>query len=164
MPLIYPRLRAIAGSLKRDEPATSSLPATALVHEVYLRPLNQRRLGWDDREHFFSFSAQVMRLILSDHARARLASKRGGAAVRVPVHEVSKTKKFSTSTGRSTRSRHSNCAIFWAAFSRKPPRSCVIRKPPQTATWRWRAPGCSTASRAACANVDPSSSYVPSAQ
>lgn len=87
MSLVYPRLREMAGSVKRDEAATVSLQTTALVHEAYLRLLNQRRIGWKDREHFFSFSARVMRFILVDHARGRLASKRGGAAVRVPLHE-----------------------------------------------------------------------------
>jgi RNA polymerase sigma factor (TIGR02999 family) len=87
MPLIYPRLRAMAGGLERNERAASTLQATGLVHEAYLRLLQQKSLGWEDREHFFSFAAHVMRLILTDHARSRLAQKRGGAAVRVPLHD-----------------------------------------------------------------------------
>ena len=87
MPLVYPRLKAIAGSLNRHEAEAPTMQPTALVHEVYMRLLNQRSLGWEDREHFFSFSAQAMRIILTDHARARLASKRGGDHVRVPLHE-----------------------------------------------------------------------------
>jgi RNA polymerase sigma factor (TIGR02999 family) len=86
MPLIYPRLRAVAGGLGRYESA-SSLQATALVHEAYVRLLQQNSLGFEDREHFFSFAAQVMRLILTDHARARLSQKRGGGAKRIPLHE-----------------------------------------------------------------------------
>jgi RNA polymerase sigma factor (TIGR02999 family) len=58
-----------------------------LVNEAYLRLIQQRRLNWEDREHFYSFAAQVMRLILTDHARARLASKRGGSLERVPLHD-----------------------------------------------------------------------------
>jgi RNA polymerase sigma factor (TIGR02999 family) len=87
MPLVYPRLRAIAGSLERREVASPSVQATALVNEAYLRLVQQRRLTLQDREHFYSFAAQVMRLILADHARARLASKRSGTLERVPLHE-----------------------------------------------------------------------------
>ena len=87
MPLIYPRLRAMAGGLERHERVESTVQATGLVHEAYLRLLNQKSIGWEDREHFFSFAAQVMRMILTDHARARLAQKRGGASVRVPLHD-----------------------------------------------------------------------------
>jgi RNA polymerase sigma factor (TIGR02999 family) len=87
MPLVYPRLRSIAGSLERQEGVLPSVQATALVNEVYLRLIQQRRLSWDDRQHFFSFAAQVMRMILADHARARLASKRGGKLERIPLHE-----------------------------------------------------------------------------
>jgi RNA polymerase sigma factor (TIGR02999 family) len=87
MPLIYPRLRAMAGGLERNERSNSTVQATGLVHEAYLRLLQQKSLGWQDREHFFSFAAYVMRMILTDHARSRLAQKRGGAAVRVPLHE-----------------------------------------------------------------------------
>lgn len=87
MPLIYPRLRAMAGGLGRHERAESTVQATGLVHEAYLKLLQQKSLGWQDREHFFSFAAHVMRMILTDHARTRLAQKRGGAAVRVPLHD-----------------------------------------------------------------------------
>ena len=87
IPLIYPRLRSIAGSLERHESNLPMIQATALVHEAYMRLLGQRSLGWADREHFFSFAAHVMRLILADHARARSAGKREGARTRVPLHE-----------------------------------------------------------------------------
>lgn len=87
MPLVYPRLRTIAAAYERRESKDLTLQATALVNEVYIRLLGQRRLGWEDREHFYSFAAQMMRLILADHARARLSAKRGGHAVRVPLHD-----------------------------------------------------------------------------
>lgn len=87
MPLIYPRLRAVTGGLGRHERGPSTLQATGLVHEAYMRLVQQRSLTWEDREHFFSFAAQVMRLILTDHARTWLSLKRGGAAVRMPLHE-----------------------------------------------------------------------------
>lgn len=84
MPLVYPRLQAMAGSLARHE-QQDTLQATAIVHEVYLRLLKVRHLELADREHFFSFAARLMRLILVDHARTRGARKRTG--IRVPLHE-----------------------------------------------------------------------------
>lgn len=84
MPLVYPRLQAIAGSLARRE-SHDTLQATALVHEVYLRLLKVRHLELTDRQHFFSFAARLMRLILVDHARLRGAGKRSGT--RIPLHE-----------------------------------------------------------------------------
>lgn len=86
MPLVYPRLRAIAGSLSRNENDPVTQP-TALVHEAYMRLLDQQRLCWTDRVHFYSFAAQLMRHILIDESRARMAGKRGGSQVRVPLHE-----------------------------------------------------------------------------
>ena len=87
MPLIYPRLKSIAGALERHQGANSGLQPTVLVHEAFLRLMNQRRLGWESREHFFSLAALAMRQILTDAARARLAIKRGGTRQRVPLHE-----------------------------------------------------------------------------
>ncbi len=84
MPLVYDRLRMIASSFYQG---VETLGATALVHEAYIRFLQQRRLGLSDREHFYSFAAQVMRFILIDHARTSKASKRGGARPHVPLHE-----------------------------------------------------------------------------
>ena len=85
MPLVYPRLRAIAGGLSRRE-GESVMQATALVHEAYMRLLDQQSLNWEDRGHFYSFSAQLMRHILIDRARARATNKRGRDQVRVPLH------------------------------------------------------------------------------
>jgi RNA polymerase sigma factor (TIGR02999 family) len=90
VPLVYPRLRAIAGSFflrpgqGQNDP---TLQPTALVHEAYLRLLHQERVSWEDREHFFTFAARVMRSILVDHLRARESFKRGGAVARIPLHE-----------------------------------------------------------------------------
>ena len=61
--------------------AQASLQSTDLVHEVYLRLVNARELNWQDRAHFFAVSATLMRRILLDHARARIADKRGGGDV-----------------------------------------------------------------------------------
>src|SRR5689334_18842515 len=87
MPVVYPRLRAIANSFYRGETRDPTVGATALVHETYLRLLQQNRLELNDREHFYSLAAQVMRRILVDHARARRAEKRGGAVQHVPLHD-----------------------------------------------------------------------------
>ena len=78
MPLVYEGLRKVARrQLHRESPA-HTLSSTALVHEVYLRLLQQRQLAATDREHFFAIAGQTMRRILVDHARARMRLKRGG--------------------------------------------------------------------------------------
>src|SRR4051812_27742193 len=87
MTFVYPRLRLIASSFYQGDTADPTLGATALVHEAYMRLLGQRRLQLADREHFYSFAAQVMRYILIDHARARKSGKRGGGVRHVPLHE-----------------------------------------------------------------------------
>ena len=86
MSLVYPRLRLIASRFYRSDLPDPTLGATALVHEAYMRLVQQRRLELSDREHFYSFAAQVMRSILIDHARAQKSEKRGGGR-RVPLHE-----------------------------------------------------------------------------
>jgi RNA polymerase sigma factor (TIGR02999 family) len=87
MPLVYPRLRSIAAGMGRQSSKTPTLQATGLVHEAYLRLLNRNSISINDREHFFSFAAQVMRHILVDHVRTRQSQKRGGARERIPFHE-----------------------------------------------------------------------------
>jgi RNA polymerase sigma factor (TIGR02999 family) len=87
MPLVYPRLRAIAAGMGRQSSKNPTLQATGLVHEAYLRLLNRNSITLNDREHFFSFAAQVMRHILVDHVRTRLSQKRGGTRERIPFHE-----------------------------------------------------------------------------
>lgn len=75
---IYDELhRQAARAMRREEPA-HTLQATALVNEAYLRLIDQRRVQWRNRAHFFGIAAQLMRRILVDHARARQAAKRGG--------------------------------------------------------------------------------------
>ena len=82
MPLVYAQLHAQARRYMRGERAGATLQSTALVHEVYLRLTKARVVNWNDRAHFFALSAQIMRRILVDAARARTASKRGGGAPR----------------------------------------------------------------------------------
>lgn len=77
-PLVYDELRRIAAGFLQAERPGHTLQPTALVHEVYLRLVRQHRLRWEDRVHFLSFAARLMRRVLIDHARARRRSKRGG--------------------------------------------------------------------------------------
>lgn len=87
MPLVYPHLREVAAAYVRRERNPDVIQATALVHELYLRLLNQRKAAWEDRRHFYTFSAKVMRMILIDHARQGQAQMRGGDLQRVPLSD-----------------------------------------------------------------------------
>jgi RNA polymerase sigma factor (TIGR02999 family) len=87
IPLVYPDLKRIAsGYLRREQPG-NTLQATGLVHELYLKLCNQREANWEDRSHFYTFSAKVMRMLLTDHARRNLRDKRGGHQDRVPLSD-----------------------------------------------------------------------------
>ncbi len=86
MPLVYPRLRAIAGSVFRGSSDNTTIQPTVLVHETYLRLLSQNSVSLADREHFFCFAAHCMRRILVSHFRARGAQKRGGIPIHLPLH------------------------------------------------------------------------------
>ena len=77
MDAVYAELRRLAGAHLMRERQDHSLPATALVHEAYLKLVDQRRVRWQNRTQFFAIASQVMRRLLIDHARARAASKRG---------------------------------------------------------------------------------------
>ena len=86
-PFVYEELRRMArGYLRREDP-NNSLQATALVHEAYLKLVDARVARWQDRAHFFAISARLMRRILVDAARTRIAGKRGGGAIRVEINE-----------------------------------------------------------------------------
>lgn len=77
-PLVYEELRAIAASRLRAERAGHTLSATALVHEAYLKLVDQERADWQNRAHFFAVAATAMRRILLDYAIARKAEKLAG--------------------------------------------------------------------------------------
>lgn len=79
MAAIYDDLKRLAASQLRGERPGHTLNHTALVHEAYIRLINQRNVDWNDRLHFFSIAARIIRRILTDHARERHALKRGGA-------------------------------------------------------------------------------------
>src|SRR5687768_9566304 len=80
-PMVYAELRRIAArALSRERP-DHTLQSTALVHEAFLKLMNQQRVDWQSRAHFFGLAAQLMRRILVDHARRIGRAKRGGGAV-----------------------------------------------------------------------------------
>ncbi len=79
MPLVYDELRRLARSYLSRERANHTLQPTALVHEAYMRLIDQSSVSWQGRAQFFGLAAQLMRNVLVNHARRRKASKRGGA-------------------------------------------------------------------------------------
>jgi len=83
--LVYDELRRIAASFLRRERADHTLQPTALVHEAYLRLVEQSEQNWENRAHFLGIGAHLMRQILVDHARKRRADKRGGAEQPIPL-------------------------------------------------------------------------------
>jgi RNA polymerase sigma factor (TIGR02999 family) len=88
LPVVYAELRRMAARQLRGERVGHTLQPTALVHEVYLRIVDQRQVDWHDRAHFFGVAAQIMRRILVDHARRRNAGKRGEGAPCVSIDEA----------------------------------------------------------------------------
>jgi RNA polymerase sigma factor (TIGR02999 family) len=89
LPIVYGELRRQARRALRREAHGHTLQPTALVHEAYLRLIDQRRAHWESRTQFLAVAAQVMRRVLVDHARARRRGKRGGGAMQVTLADVS---------------------------------------------------------------------------
>jgi len=87
-PLVEAELRRLARACMRRERKDHTLQPTALVNEAFLRLGGARRIRWQDRAHFMSMAARLMRRVLVDHARSRAYQKRGGAAERVPLEDV----------------------------------------------------------------------------
>jgi RNA polymerase sigma factor (TIGR02999 family) len=85
-PIVYAELRRLAASYLRKERPDHTLQSTALVHEAYLRLVDQKA-SWQNRAHFLGIAAQTMRRILLDHAKRRAASKRGGGEYTLQVDE-----------------------------------------------------------------------------
>jgi RNA polymerase sigma factor (TIGR02999 family) len=85
LPLVYDNLRALAGGAFRGVRSDHTLQPTALVHEVFIRLVDQANVNWQDRSHFLAVSARAMRMILADYARRRGADKRGGQWTRVEI-------------------------------------------------------------------------------
>src|SRR2546425_717205 len=88
IPLVYAELRRLAERYMARESPGHTLQTTALVNEAYLRLIDQRQVRWQNRAHFFGVSAQLMRRILVDLARARHYLKRGGEARQVELDEA----------------------------------------------------------------------------
>lgn len=88
IPVVYPELRRIAGRYLRRERVGHTLQATALVHEAYVKLIDQDRAQWHNRAQFFGVAAQLMRRILVDHARTKKRDKRGGSDIRVSLTGV----------------------------------------------------------------------------
>jgi RNA polymerase sigma factor (TIGR02999 family) len=88
MPLVYEELRKLASRYLRHERSGHTLQTTALVHEAYLKMVNQKNANWQNRVQFFAVAAQVMRHIVVDFARSRRAFKRGGSYCRLSLDEA----------------------------------------------------------------------------
>jgi len=88
LPLVYDELRAMAQRHLRRERSAHTLQRTALVHEAFLRLVDQKSVNWQSRAHFFGLASQMMRRILVDHARKRVAAKRGSDPVRMDLEEL----------------------------------------------------------------------------
>lgn len=87
LPLVYDQLRAVADSYFRRQPADHTLQPTALVHEAYLRLIDQKEEKWASRAHFFAVASKAMRQILINHAERRAAGKRGGDRQKLTLSE-----------------------------------------------------------------------------
>ena len=87
LPVVYGELRKLASSYLRRERVGHTLQPTALVHEAYMRLVDQTQVQWQNRAHFFGVAAQMMRRILVDHARAHEAEKRGGEFQKLSLDE-----------------------------------------------------------------------------
>ncbi len=88
LPLVYDELRRMADQFLRHERVDHTLQPTALVHELYLKMVDQDRAQWQDRAHFFSVAAKMMRRILVDHARKHITGKRGAGALHLPIEDA----------------------------------------------------------------------------
>jgi RNA polymerase sigma factor (TIGR02999 family) len=88
LPLVYGELRRLAAAYLRRERSNHTLQSTALVHEAFMRLVNQQDVQWKNRAHFFAIAAQMIRRILVDYARSQHAEKRGSGAVKLALDEA----------------------------------------------------------------------------
>jgi RNA polymerase sigma factor (TIGR02999 family) len=88
IPIVYDELRRQASRHLRHERPGHTLQTTGLVHEAYLRLIDQKDVRWQNRAHFFAIAAELMRRILVDHARKQRAAKRGGTALKLTLNEA----------------------------------------------------------------------------
>ncbi len=87
-PLIYDELKRVAANKLKNERSDHTLQPTALVHEAYLRLISQQSVDWTDRVQFFGLAAEMMRRILTNHAIARNADKRGGTDLKIDLDDA----------------------------------------------------------------------------
>jgi len=99
MPLVYRELRKVAASYLRSERRDHTLQPTALIHESYLRMVDQQMPQWQSRAHFFGVASKLMRQILVDYARVRKATKRGGEQITISIDDA-QLSAFSTTSER----------------------------------------------------------------
>lgn len=88
MPLVYDEMRRLARAFLARERGAHTLQPTALVNEAYVRLVDQTRVNWQNRAHFYGIASRMMRRVLIDHARARVTDKRGGGAVHLSLEDV----------------------------------------------------------------------------
>lgn len=88
MPFVYDELRRLARAFLARERGGHTLQPTALVNEAYLRLVDQTRVDWQNRAHFYAIAASMMRRVLIDHARAHATKKRGGAAIHFSLGDI----------------------------------------------------------------------------
>lgn len=88
MPLVYDELRRLARSFLFREREGHTLQPTALVHEAYVRLVDQTRVNWQNRAHFYGIASSMMRRVLIDHARGHATEKRGGGTIRLSIDDV----------------------------------------------------------------------------
>ena len=159
MPLVYDELRRLAREYLRHERGGHTLQPTALVHEAYLRLVDESQVQWQGRAHFFGVAAKSMRRILVDHARAHKAAKRGGGVEKIPLDAAGRPARRQRRGPRRTRRRARNPganlpparARWWncassAAWNRaRSPRSSRCRRKRSCATGT--SPSCSCCGR-----------------
>lgn len=88
MPLVYDEMRRLARTFLSRERYSHTLQPTALVNEAYLRLVDQTRVNWQNRAHFYGIASRMMRRVLIDHARAHATEKRGGSAIRLSLDDM----------------------------------------------------------------------------
>ena len=88
MPFVYDELHAQAARYLRRERKDHTLQTTALIHEAYVKLIDQKNVEWESRTHFFAIAAQAMRRILVDYAKTKHRDKRGGDDVKLPLEEA----------------------------------------------------------------------------
>jgi len=93
LPIVYDELRRQAARYLRRERIGHTLQTTALIHEAYIRLVDQRNVRWQNRAHFFGIASQLMRRILVDHARTKKRAKRGGSDIRVSLTDIAASTK-----------------------------------------------------------------------